>query len=134
MNKQLNKISEISNLDYVGYYWLSDSDKPERIQSVQELEKYEKDGEPTNPFILEAALYSEDSNASVSVRHSDGRYLINEFEISKFQTANHSYLANASLSKNINLTELWLEETDENCEDMKVLTKKAVVFTGFKEV
>lgn len=139
MNRQLSTISNIADHKYVGYYWLSNESKPRLFTSVNDLKPFEIDGKPTNPFILEAALYSPDDNISVSIRHNDSKYLINEVNLTDYsneQIVELSYLAHKALEcEKVNYTELWIPETDDNCEGMEVLTKKATVFTGFdKEV
>lgn len=138
-HKKLNNFKEIPQLEYEGYIWVSDAKKPEIITSEAELSKYEKNGTPTNPFILEGHLYSRSQNISVSIRHTSGKYYITQFNIAelneKENLVDKYYLAHRNLDKEnqLHFQEIWLPESDKNCENMEVLTKKAVAFVGFEE-
>ncbi len=137
-NETLTALSEIPELQYQGYYWISSSKGPKKFDSIEKIKTYEKYGRPTNPFILEGNFFCSTSQTSISVRHVDNRYLVNKFnllELDDEQKVEKQYLAQKDLSSELILfTEIWLAQRDENCENMEVLTKKAIVFTGFREM
>ena len=130
---QLEKLSDIPACSYEGYLWQSDKDAPERIGNIPAA--FEKDGIPSNPFILESHLFCREQEISVSVRHSQGRYLIHLFELKKIPTecvlTVENYLAHQALGGSLSFKEVWVPEKDDNCAGMDVLTKSGSVFTGF---
>lgn len=132
-HSKLNSLSQIPALTYEGYYWASDSDVPVKATSVPT--GYEINGQPANPFILEAHFYCDTENISISVRHVSGRYLISQYNLSELAEDNlveKSYLAHRSLGGSLRFKDIWLAEPDPLCENMAVLTKKATVFKGFE--
>ncbi len=137
--KTLNNFKEIPQLEYEGYIWESSKENPKKVTSEAELTKYENSGKPANPFIMEGHLYNKDKNISISIRHVSGRYYITQFNLGeldeKTNFVDKFYLANKKLEKEnkLHFKEIWLPEPDENCPDMQVMTKKAVVFAGFRK-
>ncbi|APF18785.1 hypothetical protein Calab_3157 [Caldithrix abyssi DSM 13497] len=134
-HKKLNNLSEIPDLNFEGYLWLSNEAAPRRINKINAAE-YEKDGQPLNPFIREAYLYDVDNNVSVAVRHVPGRYLINFFDLKKlpedFEITEQKFLANKKIGKKLIFKEIWAPESDDNCEGFAVLRKKVTVFCGIE--
>jgi len=150
-HKKLNKIKDIPpDYKYQGYFWVSDEDKPFIISGelkLSEESEFFKYKETDSPFIVEAFLFSKDENISISIRHTSGRCYINQFmlnqlEKNKKNTVDKKYIAHKSIGRFLsahksidaflNFKEIWIPEKDQFCENMEVLKKQAVVFTGFE--
>jgi len=136
-HKGLNSLSEIPQGHYEGYFWTSDEDKPHVCSEIS-AEQYEINGKPAHPFIREAMLFDKETGYSISVRHLPGEYMIHQYSTFEFPAEAKAeevyYLAQGRLGKSkLKFIELWLPEPNENCENMNVLTKKALVFAGFEE-
>jgi CRISPR type III-associated protein (TIGR04423 family) len=139
------KINEIKTREYQGYIWLSDQKEPNVYREAQEID-FSNHTENHNPFIIEALLYAKDEQISVTLKHT-GKYQIHEIDLKKYldenlvdvpylpHRLNEEFKRNPKAFKEIkkvNFKQLWLPESDENCEDMEVLKMKALVFTGFE--
>jgi CRISPR type III-associated protein (TIGR04423 family) len=127
------KINELNNIKFEGYVWLSNSEKP--IILPKENVDFSKYEEGKNPFIVEALLYSREQNKSVIIRHT-GKYHIYEYDLNNLPDGavleDVEYLPHRLDGvKKVCFKQLWLPEEDENCEKMKVLKMKALIFTGF---
>lgn len=127
------KINEIKSRKYQGYIWLSDQEKPNVLHN--ESYDFSIHSETDNPFIVEALLYADDEQISVSVKHT-GKYHIHEIDLKKYSDENLvevKYLPHRlnGFSK-VNFKQLWLPEEDKNCQGMEVFKMKALVFTGFE--
>jgi CRISPR type III-associated protein (TIGR04423 family) len=125
-----------SNETYTGYYWLSDADHPVILENQPITYT-----PVLNPFIIEGHLFSEKDNASISVRHIDGQYLIYKMF---WETAmpediisegTYTYLAGSSFKKSgiktLRFRRYWQEHRRENCAGMAVLEPGPVGFIGF---
>lgn len=127
----INKLSEIPNKKYQGYVWCSNEEEPKVLKD----EEYKFQDEPVNPFVVEALLYCKDDNTSIIVKHT-GRYLFYQFDLNNLpdnaMVEEKTYLPHRlnSVSK-VHFQQLWLAEEDPNCENMEVLTLKAIIFSGF---
>lgn len=142
MNKKYNTISEIPERNYQGYVWLSDQKEPKVL--FDEEYDFSKHNETENPFIIEALLYAEDENISVSVKHT-GKYCIHEMDLRNLPEGAvlEEYADNDNKRKlqylphrlpgvlKVKFKQLWLPVPDENCEDWDVLKMKVLIFTGF---
>ncbi len=138
------KINEIPKRKYEGYIWLSDQKEPkvlhkEPVDFSKPIPYKGKDYDFTienhNPFIIEALLYCEEENISVTVKHT-GKYHIHEIDLKKtsegavLETVEYLPHRLNGVSK-VYFKQLWLPEPDENCNDWDVLKMKALIFTGF---
>jgi len=128
------KINDIKSRKYEGYVWFSDHEKPKVLHN--ESYDFSKHNNTENPFIIEALLYANDENISVSVKHT-GKYQIHEIDLNDlpegadFQEI--KYLPHRLNGvKKVKFKQLWLPEEDENCNNWEVLKMKALVFTGFE--
>lgn len=130
-----HELSAIPNRKYIGYIWMSDKEEP---IVLKEPTVYDFSNIEINPFIQEALLYNEEENISVMVRHT-GDYNISEFCLNKLpekhELVEKQYYPHrlGFNDKRVCISQLWLPQKDENCEEMEVLTLKAHIFTGFKE-
>lgn len=133
--KTYNSLTDIPERNYQGYIWYSDRPKPEVLESPT---KYRFSEVKTNPFVIEALLYSEEENISVMVRHT-GSYQIREYNLNKLpegkELQKKEYFQHRLEigGKKVCFQQLWLPQEDPNCEYMEVLTLKAHIFTGFSK-
>lgn len=136
--KTYNNLQKIPDFDFQGYVWYSDKEEPEVLVSAR---KFDFSTVGTNPFIQEALLFCEDTKTSVMIRHT-GSYQISEFDLKKLEqqgavlSEEKQYYPHrlGFNDKKVCIQQLWLPEPDTNCEGMEVLTLKAHIFTGFKEL
>lgn len=130
--KKLSKLTDIQNLAYEGYVWLSDANEP----IVLNDEAFDFSTVRINPFVIEALLYNKKENLSIRVQHT-GEYQIFEYYLSEIETASFvdkAYLPHRLKAvKELKFKQIWLPEQDENCEGMDVLTLKSIVFCGFNK-
>ena len=125
-------LSDIPNLPYEGYVWMSDEKDPK----VLNKESFDFNTIGTNPFVIEALLYNKAQNISIHIQHT-GEYQIFEYHLNDFSKENlveKDYLPHRLDGvKNVSFKQIWLPEPDENCAGMDVLNLKAIVFCGFKK-
>ena len=129
----LHELSEIPNLEFTGYIWMSDKSEPKILKNQKE----DFSNISKNPFIVEANLFAETEKISVNIKHIDGKYYISIIELNNIpenaEIIEKIYLANPAVSKTEKLIfkQCWQEFVDENCENMKVLKPTWTAFTGF---
>jgi CRISPR type III-associated protein (TIGR04423 family) len=130
--KKYNQLNEIPKLTFEGYVWMSDEESPKVLFN----ETFDFKNIMINPFIIEALLYNETEKTSIHIQHT-GEYQIFEYDLknlSEEQLVAKSYLPHRLEGvEKVNFKQLWIPEPDENCENMEVLTLKAIVFCGFKK-
>ncbi len=132
--KTYNLLTEIPDLSYEGYVWLSDAANP----IVLNNEKYAFDKVEINPFIIEALLYNAERNTSIHIQHT-GDYQIAEYNLTAIKNTaavleDKEYLPHRLDGvKNLKFKQVWTEEVDKLCEDMTVLKLRAIVFCGFNK-
>jgi len=130
--KPINKLSDIPSKKYQGYVWYSDEKKP----TVLHNKEFCFTDEHINPFVVEALLYCQEDNTSLMVQHT-GKYTGHQFDLNNLpegaQLEKKEYLPHrlGDVSQ-VCFKQLWIPEGDSNCEDMEVLTLKAIIFTGFE--
>lgn len=126
-------LDTLPNLNYQGYIWFSDADKP----IVLKDETYDFSTISVNPFIIEALLYNEQKEVSIHIQHADN-YQITEYHLNHFdkaEVADVEYLPHRlSGVEKVKFKQIWLPEPEENCQGMEVLNLKAIVFCGFKNL
>ena len=130
---QYKTLAEIPLRNYVGYVWYSNESKPTLLP--EEIEKVDFFTSLENPFIIEGLLWCESEQKSIMIRHT-GKYFIYEYDLELIP--NEYLVPKAYLPhrlgdevKNVRFKQLWLPEKDPLCEDMEVMTMKALIFTGF---
>ena len=126
-------ISEIQQLTYEGYLWMSDAEEPQ----IMENTKVTLPSEGANPFVVEGQLYNEAKGISYSIRYVDGQYTIYEHTVTaedkKSPNEMKTYLSNRMENKLLQFLRYWEEETGENDLGWPVLTQTKNVFVGFKK-
>ncbi|MFN3588397.1 MAG: TIGR04423 family type III CRISPR-associated protein [Spirosomataceae bacterium] len=128
----MKAITDIPNKLYQGYVWLSDQKYPTVLDKKQhDFTKLEE-----NQFVMEALLWDAEEQISIMVRHT-GTYHIQQFRLNELP-AGHQLIEKAYLPhrlgdevKNVRFKQLWVPEKDPLCENMEVMTMKALIFTGF---
>jgi CRISPR type III-associated protein (TIGR04423 family) len=129
--KKITSLSEIPDVNYIGFYWLSDAEFP---VMVTENKKFDSTHIKINPFIVEAMLWDDKSQKSIMISHT-GSYQIFEYNLKEIEGefVEKEYFAHRleGVSK-VCFKQLWQTEKDLNCEDMQVLKMKAQIFIGFK--
>lgn len=130
--KRIN-IDEINfDLDYEGYYWLSNSNKP--IMS----HKISKDIFMELPFIVEGNFYAPEKEISISIKYLDGEYKIFQSELNALpanQITVDKYLAHdLNGIKKIIMIQYWKESSpDPLLEGMTTLIPDWHAFSGFEK-
>lgn len=130
--KKLDNITDIPNKEYQGYIWLSDQKQPIVLNNgSHDFSQLDE-----NQFVMEALLWNEEEKMSIMVRHT-GKYHIQQIKLDELPVG-HQLVEKAYLPhrlgdevKNVRFKQLWVPEKDPLCEDMEVLTMKALIFTGF---
>ena len=125
-------IEQIPEGIYIGYYWLSNAEKPEPVEgkfSAAMLTQH-------LPFIVEGNLYDEAKGISISIRHNGDKHIIYEYNLhylNGFEKNEVSFIAHRLSGKGkVKFWELWKEEEDYLCAGMKTLRPFARVFVGFE--
>ena len=132
---EINGITRIAALEvipsgnYVGYYWMSDEEKPKRVNGNIELPQ------SINPFIIEAMLWDEGRQKSIMITHT-GKYQIFEYDLNTLPTVGtleeKAYMAHRLPGiEKVKFKQFWKAECDPNCAGMQVLLLKAQIFVGF---
>lgn len=119
---------EIPQGNYVGYFWLSDENAPRKYSA----EEFNQAAKSINPFIIEANLWDNDRQVSVSVRHT-GRYHVHAYDLSQYDaTDDEQTFISVKNIQPLKFKALWREEADAFTLGMPVLKFVANVFVGFK--
>lgn len=130
--KKLDNLSDIPKLTYEGYVWFSNKKEPQILdKALFDSILFEE-----NTFIIEALLWNAEEEISIMVRHT-GKYHIQEFKLNELPTG-HELVEKVYLPhrlgdkvKHVCFKQLWIPESDPFCEEMEVITMKALIFTGF---
>jgi CRISPR type III-associated protein (TIGR04423 family) len=125
-------IEYINNLEnYQGYVQFSH----------REIEKSKDIFLDSNPkiedeegFVYEAHFYNEKEKKSISIKQINDKWFVSETDISNIDERDiQEYLTDIEkFNYKVKMAQIWKEENDPLCEDMKVKKLKKVVFAGFK--
>jgi len=138
MSNNIKGISSISSLseingNFEGYIWLSDQKEP----IVLSGESFDFSNISINPFVIEALLFDKSNNISIHIQHT-GNYIITAYNLTELAQQTGSVIEDKTYLphrlkgvEKVGFKQIWLPVTDENCEDMLVLTMKAIIFCGF---
>lgn len=129
----MEKSIDIKSGKYVGYYWMSDAQKPEVIDEAKQMANVEL--VQGQSFIIEAQLYSEEQGISYSIKFVDGKHIVIVTEVTEDDLQNITkYVPNRMPGiAAIRFTQRWVERPDENCMGMNVLQPAEFVFVGFEK-
>lgn len=136
----IKTLSDIPNLNYIGYIWQSDKSEPIINNKHFDLDLLKKYHEKQNPFIVEGNLYSESDKISISIRHIDSGYIISEVNLSEversktMEISDQKYLyVNKNDNSRVLFKQVWSEQNDDNTIDFKVLRPLIKAFVGFEK-
>lgn len=127
------QIEHIPDGNFVGYYWLSNAQKPKIVngdfpQNILEQQL---------PFIVEGSLYDAAIKCSIAIRHNGEKHVIYKYDLSSLtgiEINDVAFIAHRMLGKGkVKFRELWREEEDPLCAGMTTLRPHARVFVGFDE-
>jgi CRISPR type III-associated protein (TIGR04423 family) len=131
MNKPtiMKNINDIPALQYKGYLWYSDQERPQYIGEAPEmlafspdlLTKLEKD----NSFVVEGALYCAEKNISISIRWAESKqdYIITQFDgellknEANYKCICHTWIVAKDSQRKAKMREVWTLQTDECTKD-----------------
>ena len=136
----IKTLSDIPNLNYIGYIWPSDKSEPIINDKHFDLDLLMKYHEKQNPFIAEGNLYAESDKVSISIRHIDSGYIITKVDFAEIsanetmEVSDQKYLhVNKHDSSKVLLKQVWSEQNDDNTIDFKVLKPLIKAFVGFEK-
>lgn len=128
-------IAEIpADMAFEGYLWYSHEQKPR----MQRNKHFTLDQAGELPFIVEGNLWSEENAISIQIRHVDGHYLVQRFNLAGIADDplidEMTYLAHDLEGvKAFRVAEAWEEsEPDSLLEGMTTLVPAWTAFTGFR--
>jgi len=115
-------IDKIPSFKFEGYYWMSDSSKPQIIRN-QEIEKsvFGK-----LPFVVEANFYSKEKEISIQVKNIDGKYRVAQIDVQGCEPI--TYIGH-DIESDFLVVEAWEDVEDSLLENM---TTKVPTWTAFK--
>lgn len=139
MNKEIDIDKIAIDKSVCGYLWMSNSEEPVVFHNPDVLKDFLKSiDDVTNPFIVEGQLYFEEEKKSYSIRYTDSRHHIVEYNLDKVPAEWKSdekkeLIAHGRLKvSKLIFKQFWKPEKDSLCEGMEVLVPGAFVFVGFK--
>lgn len=141
----METINNIPSGKYDGYYWMSDSKKPEVLANAYIPDILSKPDASKNPFVIEAQLYDKDNKISYSLKYVDGKYILKKYILANQSTGNESkkdnscytrkqYFANRMPGKKLIFRQYWRDTEDTLCGGMPVLQPAELVFVGFEPI
>lgn len=124
-------IKALPDSPFKGYYWLSNADKPEMVDGIFNSELLENG----IPFIVEAALFNKASNISIFIKHNGTTHEIIQYDLNKNESYEYTTITlkthRLADEKSARFIQVWKEEPDALCVNMKTLKPFAQVFAGF---
>lgn len=136
----------IPDIEYVGYYWMSDKTTPEVIGDTAEHPTVKLpeelrnclDAPAMNPFVMEAQLYCPTEKLSIGIKYVDGQYIISRCEETKAIPSDcvtlKRYVANRMGKRRLLFRQYWEAKPDALCGGMDVLQPAAMAFVGFEKI
>ncbi|MEO1257798.1 MAG: TIGR04423 family type III CRISPR-associated protein [Bacteroidota bacterium] len=123
-------VTGIPDLQYDGYYWLSDAQKPVELTA----EKLDTSIFGKLPFVVEANFYASTEKISIQVKHIDGAYQITKFDLREAKNiTTASYLSHRTNAKKYFMVEGWEANVDPFLpEGMTTLVPAWSAFAGFE--
>lgn len=141
------------NGNFEGYLWESDKQSP-IIYKGETLLTDKTFNDEENPFVIEGQLFDKTTGHSVSIKFVDGKYKIKKYAVEfdndrmphffvckeneekeevECDVKEQHFKGNSKLKGlNLHFYELWEEDSDKNCCNMKVLKATKVIFAGFE--
>jgi len=124
-------INNIPDLNYKGYLWFSDTQKPELI--IGKLDKAEL---IQLPFVIEGNLWAETEQISINIKNIDGEYIVNQFDIKntdcKYDTVKEYIAHDLTEVEKYKMHQHWeAKQDDDLLAGMSSLHPSWVAFVGF---
>jgi len=116
---------------YEGYIQVSDSRIDNVFVKPTSLPKWERLHNNTN-YILEMALFNPASNDSILIRQHNSEWLVLEKKLDGTEPTD-SFFTIVENTPKMKIAQIWEEESNEFCLDMKVLEAKYLMFAGFEK-
>lgn len=131
-SKALKEFYNELNEQFEGYVQMSDSRiKSEHLfKTAQILPKWDKLHNATN-YIVEMALYDPITKHSILIRQQNSEWLVLDKKLSGNEPLD-SFFTLTENSPKMKIAQIWEEESNEFCLDMKVLESKYLMFAGFE--
>ena len=132
MASEYDKIRESG--EYVGYIQMSDKRIEDVFVEPSTLPEWETLHRNDIHYILEMALFDPETKRSILVRQHNADFLVLERELEQDEIDNaDSFYTVTSNTPKMKIVQIWEEEKNEFCLDMKVLEPKYLMFAGFEE-
>ena len=113
------------DLQFVGYYWLSDQKKPTVQKNMGNIDhKIFSD----LPFVIEANFFAPKDEISISIRNIEGEYHVWKYDLKDASSEGKKYLGKEF---DFLMVEAWEEVEDRSLEDMKTFVPAWAAFAGF---
>lgn len=132
--KKLANISDIPDVPYLGYIWLSDENKPRTVTCLSDIAINK-----SQSYIVEGELISTDDKISVSLRDAGDGLRIYQYDLESINRLDDNQKSETSLLalrldkiEKLKFITVWLPEADSECEGMEVLKPAMRVFNGFE--
>lgn len=137
--KYIGNINNLEQIDksknYVGYYWMSDSSTPKKIEGNLENESpFTTIEEDANPYIVEANLYCDESKSfSISIKNTGEKPIVTQIMVSKddegdgttIKIEDQDYIAHRLTGvKKVCFKQAWIAKPDFYCAGKKDETGK----------
>ncbi len=128
---QTNNLNNYRDINFTGYFRMSDSDTPSQVKGNFTLPETGK-----NPFVIEAGLYADDGSVSISIEHIDGKYLIGIVNWQEMDASvvleTQTYLTHGlEKIRDAKFVRAWIPVPDPQCAGMEVLQPAWRAFVGF---
>ena len=122
------------NWKYKGYIWKSDKEEPQTLNDETIGDAFD---DISNPFVIEALLYSEEHKTSYTVRYVNGKYIVSKFDTQKQENDSEVKFFSKRIKNNptLHFIQRWkeCEEPENLCEGMNTLVPAELVFIGFNK-
>lgn len=124
-----------TELRYEGYLWLSNADAPiEYSDSPLDMTLFEG----ANPFIREGYLYSQEGKCALTIKHADGHYLINQYDVLEEdlndpEVEQLRFVTHRMSQCYLKFLRYWREDEAPACLDLPVKVFDRIVFVGFEK-
>ena len=116
--------------EYQGYIQMSDRKIEKVFRESQTLPKWDELHNGVN-YILEMALFDPNNSRSILIRQHNTDWLVIDAVLNGEEPVTSYYPVTSGTPK-MNIAQIWEEEENEFCLNMKVMESKYLLFAGFK--
>ena len=129
--KELEQFYRGLSQKFEGYIQMSDSRIEHVFVTLSSLPKWEELHNGVN-YILEMAFFDPETKKSILIRQQNSHWLVLEKELKETEPMDSFYTITKDTPK-MKIAQIWEEEDNEFCLDMKVLEPKYLLFAGFEK-